>query len=280
VQVEVDTGSAGLVIPITQVNVANIGQPTGKTGVMEYGNWAKFYYTVYNTSVDFGNGIVTAPTDIGVITTAYESTDNGQTWTEIPQSEWSDPKYAISADMGVGAYTNSSGLASPVRALPQVLGDGLLMNVPGSQATFGANPLTGVTSFPGWWYTTLGVQVAYGGTETPVQTLDGNVTVDSGGLGGSIPKDALPSSLSGYKEGDLLPVGTTISYYAPDGQTLLFTVTVTKADYDSGNSPSVWAKDLGANTGIYPFLQGPLYFSYSPEGTGTTTFDYAPTVSV
>ncbi|MCV7228028.1 PecA family PE domain-processing aspartic protease [Mycolicibacterium komossense] len=277
VQVEVDTGSYGFVIPITQVNAANIGQPTGETGLIEYGDWGRFYYTVYNTPVDFGNGIITAPTNIGVIDRVSESTDNGQTWHDVPQSEWSEAKYAaaINPTMGVGAFTAQGGISSPVKALPGVLGQGLLFNAGGSQLTFGPNTGTPVTSVPAWWYTTLAVQVSYNGEQTPIQVLENDATIDSGGNGGGVPLANLPSNLSNLAVNDYLPVGTVISFYTAGG-TLLFTTQVTQADYDAGNVPIVIDANLGANTGIAPFLQGPIYFSYTPADGGTATWNYSP----
>jgi hypothetical protein len=277
-QVEVDTGSSPLIIPITQINADNIGQPTGKTGMIEYGNWGKFYYTVYNTSVDFGNGMITAPTDIGVVTKVEESTD-GNTWQDIPQSEWSDPQYAISADMGV-CWGTSDGLGSVVHALPTGLNQGLLIDQPAGGLTFGVNPLTPVTPVLGWYNATLDVQISYGGTSTPIQQILSNVTIDSGGLGGNVPRDVLPSTLSDKKIGDDLPVGTTVSVYTSDGQTLLYTTTITQTEYDAGNGPSISSESTGFNTGIAPFLQGPIYFDYTPDGVGTTTFDYGPSTPV
>ncbi|MCV7179316.1 PecA family PE domain-processing aspartic protease [Mycolicibacterium sphagni] len=278
-QVEVDTGSSPLIIPITDVNADNIGQPTGKTGMIQYGDWGRFYYSVYDTSVNFGDGIITEPTDIGVVTSVSESTDNGATWHDIPQSEWSDPKYAVSADMGV-CWGTSDGVGSVVHALPTGLNQGLLINEPAGQLTFGANPLTPVTSANGWYDATLDVQVSYKGTSTPIQQIVNNVTIDSGGLGGNVPIDVLPSTLSDLKVDDYLPVGTTVSVYTSDGLTLLYTTTITQDDYDDGPSASVSSKDYGFNSGITPFLQGPIYFSYDPADVGTTTFDYAPSTPV
>ncbi len=83
-----------------------------------------------------------------------------------------------------------------------------------------------------------------------------------------------------------LPNGTTISVYQPDGATLIYTTTV-----DSSNGmpvTEVWDTDLHFNTGIIPFFQGPIYFSYTPTYTpqgpppngtgygGTAVFDYNP----
>ncbi|MGB8406187.1 MAG: PecA family PE domain-processing aspartic protease, partial [Mycobacterium sp.] len=273
---EIDTGSSGLVIPITEVNADNIGQPTGATGMTEYGGWGKFYYTEYKTSVNFGNGLVTAPTDIGVITKVSELINGA--WTDIPQSEWSDPKYAVNATMGVCWGYNSGNLASPVHALPGSLDQGLLLNEPAGQLVLGTNPITPVTSVSGWYTTTLDVQVSYNGVASGVQQIVDNVTIDSGGVGGNVPDDVLPTSLSTYHDGDYLPTGTTVSVYTSDGQTMLYTTTITSADYSTDSGPDVTTKSVGLNTGIFPFLQGPIYFSYTPADEGTTTFDYAPAV--
>ncbi|MDR3663864.1 MAG: PecA family PE domain-processing aspartic protease, partial [Mycobacterium sp.] len=270
---EIDTGSSGLEIPITEVNADNIGQPTGVTGMTEFGSWGKFYYTEYKTSVNFGNGLITAPTDIGVITRVSELI-NG-TWTDIPQSEWSDPTYAVDANMGVCWGADSGGLTSPVHALPGSLDQGLLLNEPAGQLIFGTNPLTPVTTVSGWYATTLDVQVSYNGSQSGVQQIADNVTIDSGGTGGNVPDDVLPTSLSSYHDGDYLPTGTTISVYASDGQTVLYTTTISSAVYNTDSGPYIAAKSVGFNTGIFPFLQGPIYFSYTPADQGTTTFDYS-----
>ena len=207
--------------------------------------------------------------------------ENG-TWTNIPQSEWSNPAYAVDANMGVGTgEANDPGLASPLQALPGSLGQGFLMNEPASQLQFGPNPLTPVTSVSGGWYsTTLDVQIGYQGTESAIQPVvydgSGNAIIDSGGLGGYVPHELLPSTLSSYTNGYDLPVGTTISFYNSDGQTLLYTETVTPAIYNAGNGPSVSTLSDGASTGFSAFLQGPIYFSYSPADLGTATWDYAP----
>ncbi|ORW66183.1 hypothetical protein AWC23_23315, partial [Mycobacterium saskatchewanense] len=280
---EVDTGSGGLVIPVTQLSpevLQNLGPATG-TGEVDYGGWGKFYYTEYKTPVNFGNGISTAPTTIGVFTRVEEIDGNGN-WVNIPQSDWSNPKYAISADMGVGiGAADDQGLISPLRDLPGGLGQGFLMNEPAGQLQFGPNPLPAVTSVDGGWYsTTLDVQISYDGAQSAIQPItyegSGNAIIDSGGLGGDLPKNfVLPSTLSGYSEGDNLPLGTMISVFTPDG-TELYTTTVTTAT--GGNATNIGSIADGFSTGFYPFLQGPIYFSYSPAGLGTAIWDYPPSV--
>jgi len=63
-----------------------------------------------------------------------------------------------------------------------------------------------------------------------------------------------------------VPAGTTISVYASDGHTLLYSYTTTEA-----KSPTVISGDQ-MNTCDTPFAIGPVYISYSPSGDGTTTF--------
>ncbi len=285
VPVEIDTGSSGFMIPTTQVTDINSLGPAVGSGMIPYGDWGRFYYTVYNTPVSFGNGIVTAPTDIGVITCVYEylpQTGGGSAWQEVPQSEWGDPQYGINAIMGIGSVADTeTGLATPVLALPDPMNGGLLYDLPAGQLTFASPETTpSGTSVTGWWYTTLSTQVtsAKGDSLSPIPS--GPVTIDSGGIGGGVPRSYLPSDLSYLQVNDRLPVGTSISVYTDDGTTLLYTMTVSETDWSSGNGPTVWENNLGANTGMYPFFQGPLYFQYGPTEDGTVYFEFTPTTGV
>ncbi|RUP06293.1 MAG: PE family protein [Mycobacterium sp.] len=277
---EVDTGSGGLIIPITELSaqtIQNFGPSIG-SGSVNYGGTQINHYTVYKTPVDFGNGMLTQPTTLGVITAVEEYT-NGQ-WVPVAQSDWSKPQYAISANMGVGVGgAVDQRLGSPLLDLPGVLNQGFLMNEPAGQLQFGPNPLPPVTPVSGGWYSTaLGVQITYNGVTSAITPIiyqgEGYAVIDSGGLGGNYPHYTLPSSLSQLTVGDNLPVGTTISVYASGTQTLLYTQTVTDTMKALGNQPYVSAASDGANTGYYPFLQGPIYFSYSPAGLGTAIWDY------
>ena len=274
--VEVDTGSAGLVIPMTMIDRDTLGPPLG-TGVIKYGDWGKFTYTVYKTPLDFGNGMVTAGTLMGVITEVQESDGEGG-WTKVDPKYWSRPRYAdaINPTMGVNPYTGGT-LSSPVPTLPGNLGQGLLLDEPRGDLTFGTNPSPTGTSVAGWFYTTLKVKLAYDGVETEANVVTS--TIDSGGIGGGVTQGMLPSNLS-VEVGKYLPPGTTISVYTDEETpTLLYTTTVAEGEADG---PSVWEDSLGFNTGIIPFLQGPIYFSYQPAGggvgpdSGTAVFDFAP----
>jgi hypothetical protein len=277
--VEVDTGSAGLIVPITQIDVDTLGPSTG-AGVAKYGDWGRFYFHAYTPQLDFGNGMVSAPTEIGVF---YKVEAFG---VEIPQEDWWQYGY-IKPLIGVGPYTGDTEnpLASPLRQMPGKLNDGFLFTgfVNESTLTFGANPLPGVTSVPGWFYTTLSIEVSFEGESTGIQEIRQYAVIDSGGLGGGVSLDKLPGNLQGLSVGDPLPKGTTISVYTADQQTLLYTTTV--GDEFDLFVPSVWENNLGFNTGSIPFMQGPIYFSYTPTYNpvgpddsfgGTAVFDFPP----
>jgi hypothetical protein len=184
--------------------------------------------------------------------------------------QWT-PANGINTVMGVGPGTDSPGVSSPLHALPGNLSQGLLINIPAGQLEFGPNPLTPVTSVSGIYNTTLSVQVSYAGAQSGIQTIFNNATIDSGGLGGYLPQNLLPSTLSGFTNNDFLPPGTTISVYSSNGQTMLYTTTITQAEYNAQAGPQVTTTSNGFNTGIIPFLQGPIYYSYN---SGTTFFDY------
>ena len=293
VSVEVDTGSAGLIVPITMLDSSNLGPTMGTTGMTQFAEWGRFYYEVHQATLDFGNGIVTAGTPIGVVYAAEELDKEGQ-WVPIPQDKWSEPKYAaeLAPVMGVGPYTGDP-LSSPVRTLPGSLGQGVLFNGlsipnPVGRLVFGADPLPGGTTVDGWFYTTLQIDVTYKSeadcTDDPSRCTTGKqsvtATIDSGGIGGGLSKSMLPQVLSSWEVTDSLPVGTEIAVYTADGETLLYTTTVT-AD-NQLPVPTVWVPSLGFNTGILPFFQRSLYFDYSPQGSGVgtgsgqTTFHLAP----
>ncbi|EPQ46177.1 PE family protein [Mycobacterium sp. 012931] len=65
VPVLLDTGSAGLVVPIWDIGLQNLGLPTG-FDVIRYGNGVNILDADFNTTVDFGSGAVTAPTSVQV----------------------------------------------------------------------------------------------------------------------------------------------------------------------------------------------------------------------
>jgi hypothetical protein len=249
VPVILDTGSKGLILPPQDVNIASLGTATGhgSTTYGGFGNYLTEYYDTYTTTVNFGNGIVTAPTTVAVVTSITQN------------FIFSYPASQAPAILGVGANGYGPTNSSPVTALPGAFGQGLLINEPAGTVNFGPNPLPSYASVTGAPITTLDIRINNGALQ---QTT--GAYIDSGGLGGSVPDNLGPPNSGGY-----LPAGTTVSAYTPDGTTLLYTTTV------GAQQTSVVSSFLGGffNTGIAPFLQHPVYLSYSPTGFGTMTFD-------
>ncbi|ORV91545.1 hypothetical protein AWC11_10290 [Mycobacterium interjectum] len=252
-QVILDTGSRGLVVPPQDVNFASLGAPTG-TGTVTYGdggNTVTENYTTYSATVNFGNGIISQPTKVAVITSVTQ-TQNGHT-TSFPASEGL-PVLGIGGSNLVGPLTTS-----PVQALPDTLNQGVLLDEPAGTAQFGANPLPALTSSSGAPVTTLKVSV---NGATPVTVS--NAFVDSGGLWGDVPASLGTGSAGGY-----VPQGTTLTVYTANN-VAIYHETV-------GAAPAAPGVVTGANglfnSGNIPFETIPIYLSYSPLGTGTLFYD-------
>lgn len=245
-QVVLDTGSVGLIVPPQDVNFALLGPVTHAGYSITYGDFANQItetYDTYATTVNFGNGIITAPTTIGVITSVAQ-TVNGVT-TFLPTS-------AGVPVLGIGAtQLGGSPIAGPIQALPGTLNQGILINEPAGLVQFGANPGTAFALSNGAPITNLLVSVN-GGAPLPVF----GALVDTGGLSGLLPFYLGTGAVNG-----LVPAGTHLTFYN-DGGVLLYQQTVGTGS----DAPRVGF--LSLNTGNTPFELMPIYFSYStPAGT-------------
>jgi hypothetical protein len=251
-QLILDTGSKGLVVPPQDVNFASLGPVTG-TGHVTYGEGAIFTdenYNLYTTTVNFGNGIITTPTQVAVITSVTQ-TVNGVT-TNLPASSGL-------AVVGVGLSGVGPLASSPVQALPDTLGQGLLINEPSATVQFGANPLQPLVSTNGAPVTTLGVSV----NGAPKIVISNGSIADTGGLWGDVPS----SYGTGGSVGDPVPQGTQLTVYI--GSESVYTETVGS----SSTAPAVVPSNELFNTGNIPFQLAPIYFGYTPSNTGTLIFD-------
>lgn len=272
---EVDTGAPGLVVPITDLKGADLGPPTGQGGTYEYGipPNQRLYYDVYTVPVEFDNGIGTASVPVAVVYKAEIYNFQTKEWVVIDPSEW--PTYYISADLGVGVDAGGD-LKSPVPALPGQLGQGLLIDMSdnGLSINFGPKPLPYVNEVAGWYYTNLAYEVTYKDASSGKVLVPGNAIIDSGGLGGAVQRNPLPPNVP--PDAQNLPEGSIVTVYAPDMTTKLYTMSV-----PSQENSAYWAQIenlVYLNTGIAPFRQGPIYFSYDPPGSadsyGGTVYFY------
>lgn len=273
IPVVADTGSVGVVVPWYDVGlqnlfnlVSNLSQLTLQT--TGYGdspsgpNIDVVYVEDPNTTVDFGNGIVTSPTTVDLAVFAYPADPSNY----LNLTDWSFQAYEGSnhSDGLLGIGNPQDGLvgpltSSPITALPGDLNEGVLINETGGYMEFGPNPLPPYTSVPGDPITPGLEMSVNGGTIVPVPA-----TIDSGGQDGTIPTAILTG---GPPVGDKEGPGAEIAVYTSEGQFLYSYVT------SAAHSPTI-SSDVIMNTGWAPFQAYPVYISYSPAGVGTTVFDY------
>ncbi|SCX15542.1 PecA family PE domain-processing aspartic protease [Mycolicibacterium fluoranthenivorans] len=243
VPVLVDTGSVGLVITSKYVGTQqDLGTSTG-SGASGYSGGLSYTFDTYTTTVDFGNGIVSGPTSVDIVSAASQSA--------FASFAARDGVVGI---LGIGPNSYGPGPSSVISALPGDLNYGVLIDEQDGLLEFGPNPRSALVTLSGAPWTTLEVQV---GTGVVTQVL---TVIDSGGVYGTIP-----SSLVGG--GSSVPVGTVIKVYTSDGATLLYSYTTT-----SGNRPTV-TSDTYMNSGTAPFALGPIYISYTGSSAGQTIFD-------
>src|SRR5271156_4463125 len=256
----VDTGSAGLVIPWQDLgsgselsDLLSLGLPTGihESG---YSGGVDYLYLTYNSvPVDYlgGTGLTTdGPGDVEVY--SWDPSNFGSLFTNSAFENFLSDN-DVSGILGVGE--NASGpTTSPFESFGNVTVD-----VPGNDLIVGGDPVTG-TSLSGAPIITDYIQIDAG----PLEKVSSDV--DSGGVTGTIPSSLLTSSEYNSTT-DLVNPGTQIALYGnSNGTDELYSYMVTAA-----NAPIV-VSGSSMDSGVEPFLLGPISMEYTPAGTGTTFF--------
>ncbi|SEB26437.1 MULTISPECIES: PecA family PE domain-processing aspartic protease [unclassified Mycobacterium] len=258
IKVLVDTGSSGLVVNAKNVGQTGLGNSVG-TGTGAYSGGLTYTYNTYNTTVDFGSGLVTTPVPVDVITDPAQQTAFANFL-----------KYnGVVGVLGVGANAVGPGPGLVTTGLPSALKNGIYIDEATKTLTFGPNPLPARVTTSGS-PNVIG-SITINGVNTPI-----NLLIDSGGVYGTIPSTLVNSSQMTAVNGTdgtvsyyLLNAGTPISVYDADGN-LLYSYTTT-----STYRPTVTTDDYNAelsNTGAMPFLHNRIYIDYS-TANGSTVFD-------
>jgi hypothetical protein len=266
----VDTGSAGLVIPYTDLGsnfltqleaLYALGSPTGfsESG---YSGGVEYIYATYNSvPVDYVNdsGATVLGTS-GPVDVELYSWDPSNFFSLFTDNAFQNflTSNDVSGILGVGE--NASGpTTSPFESFGGVTVD---ISNPGAgtgDLIVGGDPVTG-TSLSGAPIITDYISIDGG----PLHSVSNDV--DSGGVTGTIPSSLLTSSEYNSTT-DLVNPGTTIAVYADKaGTEELYHYTVTAA-----NAPIV-VSGSSMDSGVEPFLLGPISMEYTPAGTGTTIF--------
>jgi hypothetical protein len=260
----VDTGSNGLMVPIWDMGLQNLGLPDGIDTQSFSGGANAVYLEFPDASVDFGaDGPTAEDTDVDVVLFTYPSS----------LSDLLDGSYAHSINealggsadgiLGVGPNAAGPDDSNPTDDLPGDLSQGLTIDQSNDQLIFGPDQDEGSgTTVDGSPLTDLYVDI---GDQGPQEVT---ADVDSGGVNGTMPSD-VAGDAADPSTGTLAP-GTDVSVYANEsdaeaGQDALYSYTVG----DAGDGPTVTDSDI-MNTGNFPFAQGPIHIG--SEGDGTTTF--------
>lgn len=266
VDVLVDTGAAGLVVPIWNINPFGItGLPTG-FNIGQFGGSLNYFYVELPTTVTFtgvDGDTLTADTTVDAVLFAFPADFN-------IFGSWSIEDYLAGSSTGIlGIGPNALGPTPdhiPTADLPGTLGNGVLIDQANRQLTFGDNPYEGGTVISGAPWSTLYVSIE-GSTPTRVDAV-----IDSGGVFGTMPSSALTGSGVTPVNGSL-PTGTHVQVYTPSGH-LLYQYTVGSTPYSTNpldgvvRSPVV-TSGTSMNTGNWLFAQEPVYIKYSPGGGQT-----------
>jgi hypothetical protein len=266
----VDTGSAGLVIPYTDLGsnfftqleaLYNLGFPAS-FGTSGYSGGVEYVYATYDPTdtvpIDYLNddGTTALATNGPVDVELFSWSNNLSDPFENFQSFLSGND--VDGILGVGE--NAAGpTTSPLESY-----GGVEVNVPGQELIVSPdNPGTGTATLVG--APTSGDWVSVNGAAPSEVAND----IDSGGVTGTIPSSLLTTNEYNSTT-DLVNPGVTISVYSDQAETnLLYSYQVT-----ADNDPIVVSPGVDMDSGAEPFLLGPIYMDYSPSGTGTTIFDY------
>ena len=253
VPVLVDTGSTGLVLPLSDVGLQHLGIPTG-IGFGGYSGGLDYFYVTTSVPVNFGNGAVTAPTSVNLEIFAFPTSINAALTNGLTWQSYFAPD-GVSGVWGIGPNSGGPGPSIPNTALPGAQSQGVLINEQGGYLQFGPPP-TGATeigSISGSPIGNIEVQIGNGGA---LQTV--SATVDSGGVYGTLPSSVIGAGL---------PAGTVVNYYAPNNTTTpIATYTV-----GAGNGPEPISSGV-SNTGYWPYAQHPVYISYGVAGGETIVY--------
>lgn len=135
-----------------------------------------YIFATYTTTVDFGNGIVTAPTAVNVVllsipTSPFAISTYFSALLADPTTTPFEAYFgAVGVDgvLGVGPNAVGPGPSIPTMALPGDLNQGVLIDAPAGELVFGPNPLPAPNvEVVGSPITTLYVKID-GGTPIPV----------------------------------------------------------------------------------------------------------------
>jgi hypothetical protein len=258
----VDTGSSGLVVPLTDLgstssqqltNLFDLGFPTsfGESG---YSGGVEYIYATYDSSAvnyDLGGGSTldtTAPVEVELYSwdpsNLFSLFTNNAFQTFLGDND-------VSGILGIGDAASGGAGVSPLEAAGY---DGVTVDLPAKELIVGGatNPFTAIDTLANSGATptsTLTETVTNGATTIGTGSVSDDI--DSGGVYGTIP-----SSIAGT--GSLQ--GDTITVY--DGTKELYSYVVGTDSVPQSEAPTV-VSGTSIDSGIEPFLTHPVFLDYT-----------------
>ena len=250
----VDSGSSGLVIPDTDLNLTSplqaletLGFPThiGESG---YSGGVDYIYFTYDEPVDYANGVdTTVPVEVEVY--SWEPGNFASLFSNDALQNF-DSSNDVTGILGIGNDVSHSAGESPLQAAGYT---GVTVDVPDKELILDANPGTAIATLNASGSTVSGLTETVTNSSGTVGTGTISDDLDSGGVYGTIPSSISSSSLA---QGDVVTVY--------DGSKELYSYTV-----GAGESPTV-TSGTSIDSGFPAFQDNPIYIDYSND---TLTID-------
>jgi hypothetical protein len=252
----VDTGSSGLVIPLTDLgstssqqltNLFDLGFPTGISESGYSGGVDYIYLTYDNLPVSYADGLTTdGPVEVEVY--SWDPSDFSSLFTNDAFQGFLSNN-GVSGILGIGDNVNGGAGASPFDSYGSALVD--LKN--NELIIGGSNPYQSLDSIANNGSTLTGLTETVTNSSGTVGTATGiSDDLDTGGVQGTIP-----STISGVTAGDTITV--------KDGTTVLYSYTIPSSD-----AVPVSTSGTSIDSGYYALVNNPLYIDYAND---TITID-------
>jgi hypothetical protein len=251
----VDTGSSGLVVPLTDIDggstnlfseletLFTLGVPSsfgssGYSGGVDY-----FYLTYDNLPVSYADGLNTdGPVEVEVY--SYDPSDFSSFFTNDAFQNFLDGNASAGGILGIGDDVSGGAGASPFESYGSAL-----VNLKTDELVIGgSNPYPAIDSSTGNGSTFTGLTETVTSGGNPVGTATGVADdLDTGGVQGT-------SSISGIAAGDIITV--------KDGSTVLYS-------YEVPSTDAVPLSTTGSSidSGYYALVNNPLYIDYANDTT-------------
>jgi hypothetical protein len=253
----VDSGSSGLVVPLTDLDGGSTNFLTELDTLFSLGSPASFgeggysggvdyiYLTYDNVAVDYGGVDTTAPVEVEVY--SWDPSDLSSLFTNDAFQGF-DTSNDVTGILGIGTEGTGGVGESPIEAAGY---QGVTVDLPAKELTLDATPNTTGIDLSATGSTVGGLTETVTNSSGQVGTGTVSDDLDSGGVYGTIP-----SSIAGSNDLD----GDTITVY--DNGTPLYSYLVGTDSDGTDEAPGV-VSGTSIDSGVEPFLSHEISIDYT-----------------